>query len=463
MKNHIRLLKASFITLLSLFLYSSCEEILEVDLPNSQVNRSDVFEDPATAQAALAQLYSDFGGSALFNGGVGFLTYSMSLYTDELTSYFTAGTSNYLNTFPYYNNVLSGNDASPQHPFWNISYANIYRINALIEGVNNSIILSDAIKTTYVGEAYFLRAMYYQHLCQLYGAVPYVTTTDYRMNSRIAKIPYEAVLSKVETDLLAALERLTPDYRNPSRFYPNKAVVELALAKNYLLKKDYVEAAKYAQKVLDNPLYQSMSDLNMVFKKTATSTLWQLHKNDPNGSDEAGAHILTSVPPVTASLSPTFIQNFVPTDARLEHWTNHLSDGINTYYYAYKYKNQFVGSDECTIIFRVEEADFVKAEALAYQNKIDEAAEALDGIRLRANLPILARNLSKEAFIDVLVAESRREFFTEGAHRFFDLKRNNRLHILEDSKSNWKAQHRLLPYPDKQLLLNPNLNPQNEF
>ena len=463
MKNHIRLLKASFIALLSLFLCSSCEEILEVDLPNNQVNRPNVFEDPATAQAALAQLYYNFGGSALFNGGIGSLTYSMSLYTDELTSYFAVGSQNYLNTFPYYNNVLSGNDASPQHPFWNTSFQYIYSINALIEGVSSSTKLSDAIKTTYLGEAYFLRAMYYQHLCQLYGAIPYVTTTDYRVNSRIAKIPYEDVLNKVETDLLAALERLAPDYRNPSRFYPNKAVVELALAKNYLLQKNYAEAIVYAQKVLDNPLYQSMNDLNMVFKKTATSTLWQLSKFPPDGSDEGVAHILTSVPPITASLSATLIQNFAPTDARLEHWTNHLSDGVNTYYYAYKYKNQFVGSDECTIVYRIEEAAFIKAEAFAYQNKTDEAAETLDGIRLRANQPIIARNLSKEAFIDVLVAESQREFFTEGAHRFFDLKRNNRLHLLEDSKPNWKPQHRLLPYPDKQLLLNPNLNPQNEF
>lgn len=463
MKNHIRLLKAGFIALLSLFLCSSCEEILEVDLPNSQVNRSDVFEDPATAQAALAQLYFDFGDSYLFNGRLGQLTYNMSLYTDELTSYFAEGTSDYLTTFPFYNNVLSGDDASPQHPFWNTSFQYIYRINALIEGVSSSTKISDAIKTTYLGEAYFLRAMYFQQLCQLYGAVPYVTTTDYRVNSSIAKIAYEAVLSKVETDLLAALERLSPDYRNLSRFYPNKAVVELALAKNYLLQKNYTEAIVYAQKVLDNPLYQSMNDLNTVFKKTATSTLWQLSKDNSIGSGEGAAHILTSVPPVTASLSATLIQNFAPTDARLEHWTNHLSDGANTYYYAYKYKNQFTGTDECTIVYRIEEADFIKAEALAYQNKTDEAAEALEGIRLRANQPILARNLSKEDFIDVLVAESQREFFTEGAHRFFDLKRNNRLHLLEDSKPNWKPQHRLLPYPDKQLLLNPNLNPQNEF
>ena len=462
MKHHIRLLKTSFIALLSLFLCSSCEEILEVDLPNTQVNRSDVFEDPATAQAALAQLYYNFRDSYLFNGKTGCLTYSMSLYTDELTSYFAEGSQNYLTTFPFYNNVLSGNNGSPQHPVWDTSFQYIYSINALIEGVSSSTKLSDAIKTTYLGEAYFLRAMYYQQLCQLYGAIPYVTTTDYRVNSNISKIPYEAVLSKIETDLLAALERLAPDYRNPSRFYPNKAVVELALAKNYLLQKNYAEAINYAQKVLDNPLYQSMNDLNTVFKKTATSTLWQLSKSQ-DGSDEGVAHILTSVPPRTASLSATLIQNFAPTDARLQHWTNHLSDGANTYYYAYKYKNQFTGTDECTIVYRIEEADFIKAEALAYQNKTDEAAEALDGIRLRANQPILARNLSKEAFIDVLVAESQREFFTEGTHRFFDLKRNNRLHLLEDSKPNWKPQHRLLPYPDKQLLLNPNLNPQNEF
>jgi hypothetical protein len=100
-------------------------------------------------------------------------------------------------------------------------------------------------------------------------------------------------------------------------------------------------------------------------------------------------------------------------------------------------------------------------EALAYQNRTAEAVHYLNLIRHRAGLLPLPETLSKEEFINEMLSESRREFFTEGGHRFFDLKRNNKLHILKMVKPNWEDKHALLPIPEGEILLNPNLLPQN--
>ncbi len=58
--------------------------------------------------------------------------------------------------------------------------------------------------------------------------------------------------------------------------------------------------------------------------------------------------------------------------------------------------------------------------------------------------------------------ERRVEFFTEGGHRFFDLKRAQQLdNALSSLKPGWNSTDALLPLPESELLLNPNLLPQN--
>ena len=58
--------------------------------------------------------------------------------------------------------------------------------------------------------------------------------------------------------------------------------------------------------------------------------------------------------------------------------------------------------------------------------------------------------------------ERQVELFTEFGHRFFDLKRWGLLdEILNGIKPGWNETDRVLPLPEKELLVNPNLQPQN--
>jgi hypothetical protein len=101
------------------------------------------------------------------------------------------------------------------------------------------------------------------------------------------------------------------------------------------------------------------------------------------------------------------------------------------------------------------------AEALAQQNKISEALPYLNTTRQRAGIASLILPISKETFLNEVLLENRKEFFTEMGHRFLDLKRLNQLNSLFPAKPNWKEFHKVWPIPQKDILLNPNLNPQN--
>lgn len=100
------------------------------------------------------------------------------------------------------------------------------------------------------------------------------------------------------------------------------------------------------------------------------------------------------------------------------------------------------------------------AEALARQGRIDEALPYLNATRQRAGLTGFT-SLSAEEFITELLAEKRREFFTESGYRFIDLKRLDRLDELSALKPNWEEYKKVWPLPQNEMLLNQNLLPQN--
>src|SRR5687768_4647758 len=79
------------LALLSLFLVG-CEDFVEVSLPSSQLSSEAVFNDKATAEAAVTDIYAKMRSSGLLSGGTQGISASMGLYADEL-DYYGAATS----------------------------------------------------------------------------------------------------------------------------------------------------------------------------------------------------------------------------------------------------------------------------------------------------------------------------------------------------------------------------------
>jgi hypothetical protein len=272
------------------------------------------------------------------------------------------------------------------------------------------------------------------------------------------------MLQKLESDLTDAVNLLTDDYRSPERIYPNRKVAQIMLTKVYLLTHQWLKAEMLAKEIIQSPLYQFENDITKVFNNNGHHILWQLKpQNSLDGTQEAEIFYFSNAAPNAYALSTNLVNAFSDTDLRKSHWITTVTDNQHIWYSPVKYKNMDgTNSNEYSIIFRLEEIYFILADALANQNKITEALPYLNATRLRAGLTSIPSTIQKNEFLDELLQEKRRELFTEFGSRFFDLKRQGLLNNLTTVKPNWKGYHNAWPLPQQELLLNPNLNPQNQ-
>ncbi|MGU3374715.1 RagB/SusD family nutrient uptake outer membrane protein [Chryseobacterium sp. M5A1_1a] len=445
--------------LLFLILLPGCEKLAEIDPPTDQISTAAVFEDTHTADAALANLMSELRDNSMFSGGSNGLSAFLSSYTDELDAYFISNTNAAQDI--YNNNQLAGNVGVEL--IWRNAYKEIYMTNLIIEGLEGASAIPLNDRQRIAGTALLVRSMIYFNLQRLFGDIPYTETTDFKINKSLQRMPENDVLDHIEKDLQKSLEMLDDQYQNAERLYPNRKVAQLVLAEVYLSRKKWLEAEQMGKEVVNNPLYTFEEDIKKVFLKTGKHILWQMKpQNENDGTQEVMLYYFTDAAPSSYAISTGLMASFSDKDLRKQFWTLPVTFNEQTWYRPYKYKSLAPNTTEYSIIFRLEEGYCIIAEAMAQQGKVAEATAYLNRVRERAGLPALGMNLTKEVFLNELLEEKQREFFTEKGLRFFDLKRMDKLNQLPFLKPNWKSYHRLLPIPLSELLLNPNLNPQNE-
>lgn len=438
-------------------LTNSCDNFVEVDLPTSQLTSKTVFEDVTTANAAMSGVYAKLRDTGLLTGISTGLTCRLGLYADEL-DYYKSNDPNY-----FYTNSLYSAEAGIQD-LWNQSYNAIYAANAVVEGISASHSLAQKDKDRLRGEALFVRSLIHFYLLNLYGDIPYVTVTDYNYNSSIHKTPTPEIYAKIIADLQEASSILPKNYSSPQRVRPNKATAQALLARVYLYMGLWAEAANSASAVLNNPLYSWEPDLDKIFLKESTTTIWQFKPDsDSANTKEGNLFIFNSGPPPTVALTANLVTAFDSKDQRGIHWIRAITAGTTTWYHSFKYKlnAKAVNSYEYSIVFRLAEQYLIRAEARVMQGDLIGAKEDLNVIRHTAGLPNTDA-ISSIEIREAIIKERRLEFFTEFGHRFFDLKRVGNLDsVLSISKPKWSDNDALWPLPAQELSANPNLNPQN--
>jgi len=439
---------------------NSCDSFVEVELPKAQLTSVTVFQDVATANAALSDIYSKIRDRGLLTGTAYGISNQLGNYADELTSYGAPADP----TLDFYkNSLLPSNTAVAS--FWSTTYNQIYAANAIIEGVQASTALSADDKKHLEGEALFIRALLHFYLVNLFGDIPYITTTDYRSNSVVNRMPTDEVYVNIIGDLEASANQLPEEYTNSYRIRPNKYVAKALLARAFLYQGKWAEAANAASAVLNNTgSYVWEEDIDNVFLKERKSTIWQLMPAaSGKNTDEAATFIFYSGPPPLVALSEDLVNSFDSNDLRKSHWIANVTDGTSTWHHAHKYKEfSFTASSrEYSIVLRLAEQYLIRAEARAKQGDLSGAKEDLNKIRLRAGLAETIA-VSQQQIIEAIGQERRWEFFTEYGHRFFDLKRSATINnTLTGLKPGWDSTDVLFPLPQTELATNPNLRPQN--
>ena len=451
MKN-FKIVLLSIMLLLNLI---SCNSFVDVETPNSQLTGVTVFEDRTTANAALIAIYAKLRDSGMLAGNANGSGVCLGLYADELTYY---GATDDNTSFIFNNTMLATTAIASQ--LWNESYQQIYSANAVIYGCENSTGLSTADKNQFIGEALFVRALVHSYLVNLYGDVPYITTTDYEVNRLVSRMPTAEVYTNIIADLQQAIALLPEAYVAPERVRPNRSTASAFLARVYLYNGNWAEASNAASAVLNNAEYVWETDIDKIFLKDCTATIWQFSPNlVGNNADEGSVFVFQTGPPPFVGLREELYNSFANDDLRKSHWIASVTDGTNTWYHANKYKqNTNTGTSvEYSIVFRLAEQYLIRAEARARQGELSNAKQDLDMVRSLAGLPNTTA-MTSEDIIAAVQQERRFELFTEYGHRFFDLKRNGTLNTaLPVVKLGWNSTDVHWPIPETELLANPNL------
>lgn len=443
-------------------LFSGCSNFTDVDLPSSQLSSKSVFEDKSTATAAMTDIYSKIRENGLLTGYRTGLSSQLGMYADELQYYGQSGTAQ----ANFYNNTLLAS-SSEITELWRSSYKQIYEANSVLEGVEKSISLSPADKSQLNGEAFFVRGLIHFYLLNCFGPVPYITGTDYKKNSSVGRLSESEVYNLIKKDIQLAVEFLPTEYISSERVRPNKGAAQALLARVCLYMELWDEAANNASAVLNQTsLYVWPSSNEEVFLKDSPSTIWQLSPALAGSNTYEGNNfIFLQGPPPFASISTNLVNAFTIEDLRKKNWIKVVSDGTTMWYHPYKYKQQSAqgASSEYSIVLRIAEQYLIRAESRAHSGDLIGAKEDLNKIRNLAGLPDTTAETAQQ-LIDAVIDERRLEFFTEHGHRFFDLKRTDRIdQVLSTVKAQWKSYCRYIPLPQSELLLNPNLTQNAEY
>ncbi len=457
--------------------FTSCSDFIEIDVSGNEVSPEVIFSTRATVNTAFVSIYTSMREDELISGKSAGIGNSLGLYTDELVD---SDSSREI----FFNNALLASTQGVSR-YWSSTYNLIFQANRIIEGVENSNTLSTEDKNIFRGQALFLRAFLNSYLVELFGDIPIAITTDSNINTRAERAPVAEVYEQIIKDLTEAKALLDPFEAlpvNEERIFPDKFVVDALLARVYLYRKNWAMAEAHATTVIDYIAWEP--DLTMVFNheftvETYASRIWAFKTDVLNNvntnqgalffvdeNDNLDFHNTITNRDGTTNL----IDAFEPGDKRKIEWLGAFEIKFGTIvldviYFPAKYKESEPGTDNTTeypLVFRLAEQYLIRAEARAALGDIAGAQEDLNMIRTRAGLPNTTANTTA-TLLDAVIQERRVELFTEYGHRFFDLKRTGRINTAMQTaaKPGWDPTDVLLPIPERELEINPNLLPQN--
>lgn len=445
-----------------------CKSFVEVDPPENQISRSTLFENEATANAAMIGVYLKIRGESFSV----LVSHNAGLSADEFTNYYLFDDQ----YERYYHNNLQPNSAYISS-FWNGPYNFIYQANAIMEGVSNSTKVSAAVKKQLTGEAKFIRAFSYFYLTNFFGDVPLILTTDYKANLNAVRAPKSKVFEQVITDLLDAQKLLNEKYVGADglsvtteRLRPNQAAATALLARVYLYDGKFQNAGIEAGKLIGLSGYSLLSDLNKVFLKNSEEAIWQIQPSTTsNQPQEASNFVPWSDPPFYLALSNQLTATFDKNSLRWKNWVGVFQGQSTTYYYPYKYKSVYSPAGpptEYVMILRLAEQYLIRAEAYAQLGQWELAKADLNVIRKRAGLADYNGPSEKQAILDAILRERQQELFSEWGHRWFDLKRTGKVNEVMSTVTPlkggiWKPEWALYPIPQGDMDRAPNIGNNN--
>lgn len=355
---------------------------------------------------------------------------------------------------------------------WTSCYKGIARANTAIENISKIPVanLSDAKKQQLLGQAYFLRALYYMNLVVYYKDVPLILKVQQLSEAYVPKNTYQEVAAQIITDFKAAAAVLPNSYPAEQYGYATKGAALGMLARFYMYNKDYQNAldATTAIMTLGYTLNTSYSQLFTEQGENSGEIIFAVRfvQNASNNGETFSSTFLP-VPKVDQQPMPNLVKDYYCTDGlpitqsplySSANPKNNRDPRLSATVYFNKdtflvdTKTVFKGNTATTyglrkyirngassagigvfnpggqdfIVLRYADVLLMRAEALVELNQLTEVYSLVNQVRARVKMPTVqaveGSVLSQDQLRTIVRHERRVELACEGL-RFFDLKR----------------------------------------
>ena len=103
--------------------------------------------------------------------------------------------------------AISGvNDNPCLDEYWEMFYAGVDVCNNALKYVPECTVISDTKKAAYLGDAYFLRALYYSQMVAMWGPIPYNAEPVSSINNNPVRVPEAEIYGHILDDLKLSME-----------------------------------------------------------------------------------------------------------------------------------------------------------------------------------------------------------------------------------------------------------------
>lgn len=242
---------------------ASCKKYTELDIENpNRVDESNFWKTQEHAVQGINAVYGNF----YRNGSPGsrWTPFYMDIRSDDG---YSTSPWNELRSVGALN--ITQYSFEVNYDTWWHHWRGVYRANQVIAYVPG-IDMDAALKSRIVGEAKFLRAVYYYNLISIWGNIPLVLEPS-NPADKPSQVAPDMVWSQIEKDLTEAAEALPTSYTGDETGRATRGAAYGMLGRVHLQQKEYPEAMEALSWLINGPgqqIYDLMANYADNFKHT---------------------------------------------------------------------------------------------------------------------------------------------------------------------------------------------------
>lgn len=324
-----------------------------------------------------------------------------------------------------------GNEITRINEAWQFMYEDIAVANYVIELIDDAMGEQTEIDQV-KGEAYFVRALSYFNLLNLYGQ-PYNPATansdlgiplrdDIGVEETYSRNTVAEGYALIEADLTEARILLEASGLDKSIWHPGVAACDLLMSRVKLYQQQWAECIEYADRVIAGGSLSNLSAASPFVDSSNKEILYSYYATSPLFSlyDSFG-----QLQEFSYQASRDLINLYDDEDIRKSAFFDAVDDGMGKFnYFTLKYQ-----SGSYTTLgyanLRVGEAYLNRAEAYAQMGDVANAVNDMKALHAArySNPSVVTYPTDASEMVDFVLTDRRKELCFEDHHRWFDLRR----------------------------------------